>query len=293
VTNADSSPRSVLVHSVLPSPLAAEVDSVLASAGIAHQRHDAEDPVAAGAAAASDPAAVALIGPFRSRDIAETVEATAPARLPLIAPMATWAGVTRHDEPGCEDDPADHRGTVFRLLARDTVVASCIAEDVIRAGQRATVVAGTHEYGIQLDAQLSLARLPRADREDADLVVLCGLTGEPEIERARTLAPLPVVAFDGVQGADLGSDRDVLLALPHAPRDDLTTADLLAGVGQARQAAELAVSVVLAGGGDRGSFLSRLRELGQFDEHGDLRAPPVWLWRAGPDWSLTPERRLG
>jgi hypothetical protein len=33
---------------------------------------------------------VALIGPYRSRDVAETVEATAPAGLPLIAPMATW-----------------------------------------------------------------------------------------------------------------------------------------------------------------------------------------------------------
>ena len=51
------------------------------------------------------------------------MEATGPAGLPLIAPMATWAGVTRSDEPGCEDDPEDHRGTVFRLLARDTEVA--------------------------------------------------------------------------------------------------------------------------------------------------------------------------
>jgi hypothetical protein len=291
--NPDSPPRSVVVHSVLPSKLAAEVDSVLASAGIAHRQHDIDDPVAAGVVAASDPAAVALIGPFRSRDVAETVEATAPARLALIAPMATWAGVTRDDEPGCEDDPADQQGTVFRLLARDTVVASCIAEDVRRAAQRATVVAGTHEYGMQLDAQLSLARLPRAEQEDPDLVVLCGLIGEPEIERAQALAPLPVVAFDGVQGAALGSGRDVLVALPHAPRDDLTTPDLFAGVGQARQAAELAVSVIRAGGDDRTSFLRALRGLGQFDEHGDLRAPPVWLWRAGPDWSLTPERRLG
>ena len=77
-----------------------------------------------------------MIGPVRSREVAETVEATAPAGLPLIAPMATWAGVTRDDEPGCEDDPADHRGTVFRLLARDTVVAERIATDVKRVPSR-------------------------------------------------------------------------------------------------------------------------------------------------------------
>ena len=289
---AGSLPDKVVVHSILPSKLTAEVDSILAAADIAHARH-VDDPVAAGVAAASDPGAVALLGPFRSRDVAETVEATAPARLPLIAPVATWAGVTRDDEPGCEDDPADHRGTVFRLIARDTVVAYRIAEDVRRAGQRATVVAGTHEYGVQLDAQLSLFRLPRADAEGADVVILCGLTGEPEIERARSLAPLPVIAFDGVQGADLGPGRDVQLALPFAPRDDLDTADLFAGVGQVRRAAELAASVVQAGAADRESFLVGVRALELFDDHGDLRDPPVWLWRAASDWSLTAERPLG
>jgi hypothetical protein len=280
-----------VIHSILPSKLAAEVRSTLAAAGIAHHAH-AGDPIRAGEAAASDPYAVALIGPYRSRDVAETVEATAPARLPLLAPVATWAGVTRNDEPGCEDDPADHRGTVFRLIARDTVVASRIAEDVRRAGQRATVVAGTHEYGVQLDAQLSLFDLPRADAGDADLVILCGLAGEPEIGRARALAPLPLIAFDGVQGSDVGPGRDVLLALPYAPRGDVDTADLFVGVGQARSAAELAVSVVQAGAQDRESFLAGLRTIGLFDDHGDLLGPPVWLWRAEPDWSLTAERPL-
>src|SRR5690242_2374634 len=178
-------PARIVVHSSLPARLEAEVDAVLATAGIVHVAHGPERNVEAGVEAAEDGNALALIGPFRSRDVAETVEATAPAGLPLIAPMATWAGVTRADEPGCED-PADHRGTVFRLLARDTEVAVRIARDVERAGRRALVVAGDHEYGVQLDDQLRLAHRARAEgAEDADLVVLCGLAGEAEIQRAR------------------------------------------------------------------------------------------------------------
>ena len=38
--------------------------------------------------------------------------------------------MTRNDEPGCEDDPAQHRGTMLRLVARDTVVAERIAGHV-------------------------------------------------------------------------------------------------------------------------------------------------------------------
>jgi hypothetical protein len=49
--------------------------------------------------------------------------------------------VTRDDEPGCED-AVRHRGTVLRLVARDTVVAARIAAGVHAAGQRALVVAG-------------------------------------------------------------------------------------------------------------------------------------------------------
>jgi hypothetical protein len=282
-----------VVHSVLPPRLEEEVDSVLGTARVPHRRHSG-NPVEAGASAAADPDAVALLGPFRSRDVAETVEVTAPAGLPLIAPVATWAGVTRDDEPGCFDDPAAHRGTVFRLVARDTVVAARIAEDLRGSGSRAFVVAGSHEYGEQLDAQLDVAGLERTDEpRAADVVVLCGLEGEPEVEHARALAPLPVIAFDGVQGSDLGDGRDVLLALPFAPNDDLAAPDLLAGVGRARAAAELAVTVIEAGARDRAAFLEGLRALNAFDEHGDPLDPPVWLWRAGSAWSLTPERALG
>jgi hypothetical protein len=132
----------MIVHSVLPPRLAAEVDLLLVAEGIGHLSHATKDVVAAGVAAAEDDDAVALIGPYRSREVAETVEATAPAGLALIAPMATWAGVTRDDEPGCDDDPADHRGTVFRLLARDTEVAARISADVRTTGRRAYVIAG-------------------------------------------------------------------------------------------------------------------------------------------------------
>lgn len=85
---------------------------VVASSGVGHVPHGIDDPVAAGVAAASDAEAVALIGPFRSREVAETVEVTGPAGLPLIAPMATWAihAEERVDtaglaDPACADDP--------------------------------------------------------------------------------------------------------------------------------------------------------------------------------------------
>jgi hypothetical protein len=240
-----------------------------------------------------DADAIALIGPFRSRDVAETVEATAPAGLALLAPTATWAGVTRDDEPGCDDDPADHRGTVFRLLARDTVVAGAIAEDVRRTDRLALVVAGGHEYGTQLDGQLHVAELPRAtDPEQADLLVLCGLPGEPEIAEARALGSLPVVAFDGAQGEDLGPDRDVLFALPFAPDPGLSAEELLAGVGQVRRAAHLVAWMHGDGARDRRSLLARLQALAAFDDHGDPTEPVVWLWRFETGASATPERAL-
>src|SRR3954470_3180671 len=108
-----------VVHSTLPDPLAAVVDEVLSAARVEHRAHGARAPMRAAEAAAGDADAVALIGPFRSGDVAEVGEATAPAGLPLLAPVATWAGVTRDDEPGC-DDAADHRGTVLRLRPPDT-----------------------------------------------------------------------------------------------------------------------------------------------------------------------------
>jgi hypothetical protein len=262
---------------------------MLAGTGIAHAPHGDDDPVAAGVAAAAEPDAVALIGPIRSRAVAETVEATAPAGLPLIAPLATWAGVTRTDEPGC-DDPADHRGTVFRLLARDTEVAARIAGHARSSGACALVVAGEHEYGVQLDGQLRLAGLPRStEPADADLVVLCGLAGDPEIERVRSVPPVPVIAFDGIQGAELGEELDLRLALPFAPSPELAPPDLFSGVGQVRLAADL---VVRCGQPDRSSLLHCLRGLGKFDSHGDPVGADVWLWRRNPGWRLSPDRAL-
>jgi hypothetical protein len=283
----------VVVHSVLPASLTAAIDGELRDAGVAHVPHAGEPPLRAAEAAAADAAAAALIGPFRSADVAEAVEATAPAGLPLIAPAATWAGVTRDDEPGC-DDPARHRGTVLRMVARDTEIAARIAADVRAAGQRAIVVSGSHEYGVQLDGQLRLAGLPRADDpRNAELVVLCGLAGAAEIARAVALAPLAVVAFDGIQGADLGAGRDVRLVLPVAPADEVVVGDVLFFVEPARRAARLVADALGNGARDRAALLAAMRAAGPFDEHGDPVDPPVWLWRADDDWGLTPDRPLG
>jgi hypothetical protein len=283
---------AAVVHSALPERLTAALDGELRAAGIEHAAHGDRDEMRAAETAAADARAVALVGPFRSGDVAEAVEATAPAGLPLLAPVATWAGITRTDEPGC-GDPADHRGTILRLIARDTEVASRIAADLRTDGRRAIVVAGEHEYGVQLDGQLERVGLPRAERPgDADVVVLCGLTGHPEIGRAAALAPLPVVAFDAVQGADLGTGRDVRLALPAAPVEGVDARDLFLGVENARRAGRLLAQAIAGGAPDRAAVLQALRALGPFDDHGDPVDPPVWLWRASDDWSLTPDRPL-
>jgi hypothetical protein len=279
------------VHSILPDALTRAVAGELDAAGIEHVAHGSTDAVAAAAAAAADPDALALLGPYRSADIAEAVEASAPAGLALLAPVATWAGVTRDDEPGC-DDAARHQGTVLRLVARDTVVAARIAGDVRAAGQRALVVAGDHDYGRQLDGQLRLAGLPRAERsEDADLVVLAGLAGTPEMELAAASAPLPLIAFDGAQGAALG-DREIRVALPFEPVDGVATRDLLAGVERARHGAQLIAQALGDGATDRAAMLATLRRLGGFDIHGDPPDPHVWLWHADAAWELRPDRSL-
>ena len=283
---------AAVVHSALPDPLTAVVDEVLRGAAVEHRAHGPRSPLRAAETAAGDDGAVALLGPFRSADVAEAVEATAPAGLPLLAPVATWAGVTRDDEPGC-DDAARHRGTVLRLVARDTEVAARIAEWVRAEGRRALVVAGDHDYGVQLDGQLRMAGLPRAeDAGDADLVVLCGLAGSPEIGRATALAPLPVVCFDGAQGADLGAGRDVCVALPVAPADDLRPGEVLFFVEPARRAARLVVSALREGAADRAAVLAAMRAAGPFDEHGDPVDAPVWLWHADDEWRLEPDRAI-
>ena len=244
------------IRSILPSDLTDVVESVLREGGLTHVAHGDRDPVSAAEAVVGDPEARAIIGPFRSRAVAEVVEFTAPAGLPLLAPVATWTGVTRTDEPGC-DDPARHLGTVLRLVARDTVVAQRIAERVRGEGRHALVVAGDHENGAQLDGQLGLAGLPRAAAAQADLVVLAGLGGEPEADDARALAPLPIVAFDGIQGEVFPGQR-VELALAYAPGP--------LGVDETRRAAQLV---------SRTTDLDELRRLGPFDEHGDPLDPPV------------------
>jgi hypothetical protein len=246
------------VHSILPPALTDVADRVLRRAGVPHVAHGDADHLAAAAAVVDDPNARALIGPFRSRAVAEVVEVTAPAGVPLLAPVATWAGVTRSDEPGCEDHPARHLGTVLRFVARDTVVAQRIAARVRDTGGRALVVPGEHEYGAQLDAQLSFAGLPRAESaDDADVVVLAGLRGKPEVDAARALAPLPIVAFDGIQGETFPV-QDVELALAYAPGP--------VGADETRRAAELVT---------RTTDLLELRRLGGFDDHGDPLDPPV------------------
>jgi hypothetical protein len=283
--------RSVNVHSILPDALTRAADAELRAAGVEHVAHGTVDPLNSAAVAAGDSQAVAVLGPYRSAAVAEAVQTTAPAGLSLLAPVATWAGVTRDDEPGCEI-PAKHRGTVLRLLARDTEVARRLANHVSATGRRALVIAGAHDYGRQLDGQLRLAGLPRAERgDDADLIVLAGLVGRPEIAAAADTAPLPIIAFDGVQGAPLG-DRDIGLALPYAPVDGVPTSDLLAGVRQARHAAELVTRALAEGAADRQTVLATVRRLGKFDTHGDPPEPPVWLWRADQAWNLQADRPL-
>ena len=246
------------VHSILPLDLTAAVDEVLGAAGVPHIAHGDDDPVGAAEKAAADPQARALIGPFRSADVNEALAATAPARLPLIAPVATWVGITRDDEPGCDDAP-QHDGTVFRLVARDMVVAQRIAERL--QGQRALVIAGDHDYGLQLNSQLRMAGLTRAETpEEADVIVLAGLVGEPENDRARELAPLPIVAFDGIQG-EAFPNQDVTIALVYAPGP--------IGVSEARRAAEIVATT---------TDLDAIRAIG-FDEHGDPLDPPVYFSR--------------
>ena len=113
--------------------------------------------------------------------------------------------------------------------------------------------------------------------------MLCGLAGHPEVARAAELG-LPVVAFDGVQGG--APIPDCSLMLPFTPADDM------GGTTAAARAATLITEAVAGGARDRTALLSALRIAGPFDEHGDPVEPPVWLYRAGEDWSLTPDRPL-
>jgi hypothetical protein len=124
------------------------------------------------------------------------------------------------------------------------------------------------------------------------VVILCALAGDPEVADAIALRPLPIVAFDGVQGAELDGTHPLRLALPVTPSTELAVCELMAGVGQASRAAQLILAGLRGGAGDRRSLLNALRSLGPFDDHGDPVNPPVWLWRADADWRLSPERPL-
>jgi hypothetical protein len=55
---------------------------------------------------------------------------------------------------------------------------------------------------------------------------------------------------------------------------------------------ELVVAAWRGGAHDRAAMLAALRAAGPFDEHGDPADPPVWLYGAGADWSLRPDRPL-
>lgn len=256
---------------------------MLQAAGVRHVAHGEHEPVRSAERAVGDDDAVALIGPFRSRAVAEAVEATAPAGLPLLAPVATWAGITRDDEPGCEDDPADHRGTVLRMVARDTEVARRLAAYARERGP-AWVIAGSGEYGTQLDGQLKLVGLPRAlSPGEAAFALLAGVADEPGIERVHEV-DLPVIAFDGIQGLRLDPGRDVRVVLPFAE-------DPTHGIEAAR-AAQLVADAIGAGARTRAEVLAACRAAGPFDEQGDPVAPAVWLWRADARWQLSPERPL-
>ena len=90
------------------------------------------------------------------------------------------------------------------------------------------------------------------------MIVLAGLVGEPENDRARELAPLPIVAFDGIQG-ETYPNQDVTIALVYAPGP--------IGVAEARRAAEIVATV---------TDLDAIRAIG-FDEHGDPLDPPVYF----------------
>jgi hypothetical protein len=167
--------------------------------------------------------------------------------------VATWAGVTRSNEP-CEGDPARHRGTVLRFLARDTEVAARLAEDVRAAEQQAFVMAGEHEYGVQLDGQLDFVGLPRAAAaEDADpgrALRAGGAPGGGARRRAR--------AAGGRLRRRAGRRAvpDCSLMLPFTPDDDM------GGTTAAARAATLISEAAAGGARDRTALLSRAPDRG-------------------------------
>ena len=186
--------------------------------------------------------------------------------------MATWAGVTRSDEP-CEGDPARHRGTVLRMVARDTEVAARLAEDVRAAEQRAFVVAGEHEYGVQLDGQLDYVGLPRVDDAGGRRPGRAVRAGRAAGGGARGGARPAGGRLRRRPGRR--ADPGLSLVLPFTPDEDM------GGTTAARAPPRSSPRRVAGGARDRTALLSALRIAGPFDEHGDPVDPPVWLYRAG------------
>ena len=88
--------RTVAVHSALPEAMTRAVDVVLRVGRVPHVAHGDGDPLAAAERAAADPAALALIGPMRSADVAEARGGDRPG-----GPAGPRAGrdVVRGDPP--------------------------------------------------------------------------------------------------------------------------------------------------------------------------------------------------
>jgi hypothetical protein len=170
--------RHVRVHTILPDGLTRAAAAVLEAAGAAHV---VGNPMAAAEAAATDPGALALIGPNRSADVTEAVEVTAPAGLALLAPgqqldgQLRLAGLRRADDPG-----------VAELLV---LAGLANAPEIERAAASALpIVAFDAAQGAPLgDRELRVA-LPNAPVDGAMSVpeLLAG------VERAQAVAELVV-----------------------------------------------------------------------------------------------------
>ena len=231
--------------------------------------------------AAGDPEALALIGPFRSRRGRRGGRGDRAGRAAAARPGGDVGGRDAQRRAGLRGRPgapprhraadggARHRGGGAAGGGRARGGAARV-----RGGRRARV-----RRAARRPARPRRAAAGRERAEAADLVVLCGLAGQPEVARAAELG-LPVVAFDGVQGG--APIPDCSLMLPFAPDEDM-------GGTTAADAGRHAGLRGLAGGArDRAALLSAIRIAGPFDEHGDPVDPPVWLYRAGADWSSEP-----
>jgi hypothetical protein len=155
------------VHSILADALTCAAPAELAVAAITHLAHDPTEPVAAATAAAGDRNALALLSPTAQAPSLRQSRRQHRPGLALLAPKATWAGVTRRRRPGLRRrrTPPRHSPTPRRARHR----RGNANRRLHAARQRALVIAGDHDYGHQLDGHLRLAGLPRAARaEDAN-----------------------------------------------------------------------------------------------------------------------------